>query len=360
MLKAPNRLVYAYDELQNLSGTSLPPPEEIFGDRSNGQPNVTLKDDPRRDIILQKCYRNSRPVLVSAHSLGFGIYRQAVKGKNVGLIQMFDYPKLWEDVGYKVQDGQLEKGQQLTLERTEETSPKFLEEHSNIDDLIQFRLFSSEIEQNEWLIEQIKKNLDDDELRHDDIVVINTDSLTTNTRTASIRKNLFNMGIQAHLAGVDTSADVFFRDTPSVTFTGIYRAKGNEAGMVYIINAQDCNGSGAGLASLRNRLFTAITRSKAWVRVVGYGPKMQELVDEFEALKKNDFALRFIYPDDETLSDLRIVHRDLSPHEKKRLKKTHNDLSQLANALENGNILPEDIGEDMRSRIIKLLEGGKP
>ena len=26
-----------------------------------------------------------------------------------------------------------------------------------------------------------------------------------------------------------------------MTFTGIFRAKGNEAGMVYIVNAQDCH-----------------------------------------------------------------------------------------------------------------------
>ena len=31
LLKHPRRLVYAYDELQSLSGESLPPPERIFG-----------------------------------------------------------------------------------------------------------------------------------------------------------------------------------------------------------------------------------------------------------------------------------------------------------------------------------------
>src|SRR3546814_12680601 len=66
MLKPPKRLVYAYDELQNLSGVSLPPPEEIFGNDEAGRPLVTFGEDRRRDVILQKCYRNSRPVLVSA------------------------------------------------------------------------------------------------------------------------------------------------------------------------------------------------------------------------------------------------------------------------------------------------------
>lgn len=106
-----------------------------------------------------------------------------------------------------------------------------------------------------------------------------------------------------------------------MTFTGIYRAKGNEAGMVYVINAQDCNSSGVGLASLRNRLFTAITRSKAWVRIIGHGPQMRSLIDEFECLKRHIFMLDFNYPNDNLLSKLRIVHRDLSPQEKQRLEK---------------------------------------
>lgn len=291
MLRQPKRLVYAYDELQNLSGTSLPPPEEIFGADDKGRPLVTFGGDRRRDVILQKCYRNSRPVLVTAHGLGFGIYRNAPMGTETGLVQMFDYPPLWEEIGYRVREGQLAKGRHIILERTPETSPAFLETHSNVEDLVQFLCFHSEAHQNEWLVEQICQNLGSDELRHDDIVVIHPDPLTARRNTGPIRKVLFDKGIQTHLAGVDTDADVFFRtDMPSVTFTGIYRAKGNEAGMVYVINAQDCNGSGPGLASLRNRLFTAITRSKAWVRVIGHGPKMQALIDEFCSLRARGFG----------------------------------------------------------------------
>ncbi|MEJ9514746.1 hypothetical protein R1F04_25985 [Escherichia coli] len=138
MLKQPKRLVYAYDELQNLSGTSLPPPEDIFGSDEHGQPLVTFGSDRKRDVILQKCYRNSRPVLVAAHGLGFGIYRNAPQGAETGLVQMFDYPALWEEIGYQVQRGQLSKGQHVVLERPTENSPRFLEEHSDINDLVQF------------------------------------------------------------------------------------------------------------------------------------------------------------------------------------------------------------------------------
>lgn len=360
MLKSPKRLVYAYDELQNLSGTSLPPPEEIFGNDEHGQPLVSFGNDRRRDVILQKCYRNSRPVLVSAHGLGFGIYRDAPQGTETGLVQMFDYPALWEEIGYKVQSGQLTKGQHVVLERTTETSPRFLEEHSDIDDLVQFIKFDDEVQQNAWLVQQIRHNLKEDELRHDDVIVIHSDPRTARGSTGPIRKQLFDEGIQTHLAGVDTDADVFFRtDTPSVTFTGIYRAKGNEAGMVYVINAQECNGSGPGLGSLRNRLFTAITRSKAWVRVIGYGPRMQGLIDEFSALKQHGFVLDFNYPDDALLGKLRIVHRDLSPQERQRLERRKSQLADLLGDLESGELHPEDLDEATREKLKKLLGGSE-
>lgn len=356
MLREPKRLVYAYDELQNLSGTSLPPPEEIFGNDDRGYPLVSFGNDRRRDVILQKCYRNSRPVLVAAHGLGFGIYRNAPRGAETGLVQMFDYPPLWEEIGYRVRDGKLEKGQHVVLERAGDTSPEFLSAHSPTDDLVQFIKFDSEVEQNDWLVQQIRHNLEFDELRHDDIIVIHPDPLTARMNVGPIRKRLFEAGIQTHLAGVDTEADIFFRtDTPSVTFTGIYRAKGNEAGMVYVINAQDCNGSGAGLANLRNRLFTAITRSKAWVRIIGHGPKMQGLIDEFESLKVRGYVLDFEYPDDDLLGKLRIVHRDISPQEKQRLERNRSQLAALVRELEGGNLHREDLDVDTRNKLRQLL-----
>lgn len=218
--------------------------------------------------------------------------------------------------------------------------------------------FSSQKEQDEWLIEQIKLNLNEDELKHDDIIVINPDSRTTRNNVGYIRSELFKQGIQNHLAGVDTSANIFFRtDNPSVTFTGIYRAKGNEAGMVYVINAHECNGEGQGLATLRNRLFTAITRSKAWVRVIGYGDKMIGLVEEFEKLKQKNFKLEFDYPTDELLQSLRIVHRDLSEEEKKKLDRGQQDAKNLANLLRNRILHIEDLPKNLREELLSLLHG---
>ena len=239
----PKRLVYAYDELQSLTGESLPSPEEIFGSNAN---------DDWRDVILDICYRNSRPLLVAAHALGFGIYRELTREGETGLIQMFDHPQLWQDIGYRVKNGELNSGSHVTLQRVDETSPKFLEDHSQPDDLIQFIRFENEQDQNSWLVHAIKKNLAEDELLHDDIIVINPDPLTTREKVGPIRSQLLKMGIDCHLAGVDTDQDTFFQSgSRSVTFTGVFRAKGNEAGMVYIINAQDCQSAGRNLATLQ-------------------------------------------------------------------------------------------------------------
>ena len=75
--------------------------------------------------------------------------------------------------------------------------------------------------------------------------------------------------------------------------------------MVYVINAHDCfqaddiNMLNSDNAKIRNRLFTAMTRSKAWVRVVGIGSQMDHLKAEYEKVKEKGFTLDFIYPTEE-------------------------------------------------------------
>ena len=259
---------------------------------------------------------------------------------------MFDHPQLWEEIGYRLREGNLEEGSSITLYRPGETSPEFLENHSDIDDLIQFKYFDNEEEQADWITKAIERNLnlEEDELRHDDIIVINPDPFTTRKKVGPIRARLLEKNINCHTAGVDTGPDIFFQpDFASVTFTGIYRAKGNEAGMVYIINAQDCHSALWNLASLRNRLFTAITRSKAWIRVLGIGPGMKELIKEYEKLKEQNFELRFTYPTREQREQLRLVHRDMTMVERTQREKSQKNVDTLIKDIESGNIHLEDL-----------------
>ena len=359
MLGTEKRLVYAYDELQTLNGSGLAPAEEIFGRNEQGDPRVTFdqnNEDGRRDIILEKCYRNSRPLLVTAHALGFGIYREPPPKAATGLVQIFEQKSLWEDIGYRVRQGQLEDGKRVVLGRDDDSSPRFLEDHSPIDDLIVFRTFANRTDQAQWIADEIERNLEQDELVANDIIVINPDPLTTRNNVGIVRKALFDRGIQSHLAGVDTSADVFFKlGDDSVTFTGVYRAKGNEAGMVYVINAHESLTGTANLARVRNRLFTAITRSKAWVRVAGIGPNMQMLTDEFLEAKAKNFTLDFRYPTEEERATLQVLHRDMSKATESRVKRYGQSLSELLSDIESGEVFPEDLDPETVTRLRSLL-----
>ena len=350
-LKDPKRLVYAYDELQNLGTRSLPPVEEIFGKSSDGTARVVIQPpesgNPKQDIILDTCYRNSRPVLSTAHALGFGVYRSK------GLVQIFENKNLWFDIGYQENGGEIDDGELVTLSRTPKSSPEFLEMHSPLEDLIQFEVFDTVEAQTAWLVAEIKRNLTEDELIPDDIVVINPDPLKTKDAVGEARRTLMKMGINSNLAGVTTIADVF-TEPGTVTFTGIFRAKGNEAAMVYVINAQDCFGAvlPRDVARVRNRLFTAITRSKAWVRVLGVGKAMSALKEEFEQAKKENFALHFVYPTEDERKTMMMVNRDMSKAEQDRSNKRRTNFAEIIESLDSG----ESFIEDYPDELVKKLE----
>lgn len=350
ILKPPKRLVYAYDELQNISNKQMPSPEELFGLDNKGKAIVSLQNTsgkPKQDIVLDVCYRNSRPILATAHALGFGLYRKE------GLIQMFDQHQLWKDVGYKVKAGKLEDGCEVTLYRDEQSSPEFLEGHSNIDDLISFHTFKNSDEQTQYLVSEIQKNITKDELKLDDIMVIHPDPYTAKRAVGSIREELFNKKINSNLAGVTTTPDEFFSEN-AVVFTQIYRAKGNEASMVYIINAHECFNA-FNRTQKRNMLFTALTRSKAWVRVIGFGSNMKALKEEFEEVKNHNFELNFRYPTKSERDKLYIVNRDMSEQERKNLESKSASLEGLLQSLTNGDIHKEDLPEDIRIKLKELL-----
>ncbi|MFQ5981647.1 MAG: hypothetical protein ACE5OZ_26170, partial [Candidatus Heimdallarchaeota archaeon] len=74
-----NRFVWAYDDLQTIFQTSAPTPGEIFGLDKNGKSKKELNED----VVLFKCYRNPREILVCAHAVGFGIYGERI-------VQMFE------------------------------------------------------------------------------------------------------------------------------------------------------------------------------------------------------------------------------------------------------------------------------
>jgi superfamily I DNA and RNA helicase len=187
-------------------------------------------------------------------------------------------------------------------------------------------------------------------------MVINPDPLSTRAAVGRARRLLFESDINSHLVGVDMPPDIFFDiDNASVAFTGIFRAKGNEAGMVYIINADHCARAFGNLARVRNRLFTAITRSKAWVRVLGVGDRMQVLIEEFEKVKEAAFSLDFVYPTPEIRKAINVINRDMTDAEKRAKKNASEQLTRLVEDVESGRTRIEDLPFDVVDRLKRLL-----
>lgn len=346
LLDSKKRLIYAYDELQNLGDSAMPSPEEIWGSDENGKPKVSFTEQSQ-DIILDVCYRNPGPVLTAAHALGFGVYRKP-------MIQMFEYDELWKEIGYEVENGELAEGQEVTLKRSAESSPALLENHNSYEELIKFRAFDSVQEEYDWVVSEIIKNIREEEILPSDIVVIHPNTKRMRQEVGYIRDQLFNSDVNSSIAGITSSPDEFFSDD-SITFTSIYRAKGNEAAMVYIINAEYCN-TVFELAKKRNILFTAMTRTKAWLRVVGTGDRFAELVEEYSKVKHNNFALKFKYPTQEEREKMRIVNRDMTSSERRRVSQARKNAENLA-ALLGGEVNLEDIPEELRAALIQKLKG---
>jgi len=353
--KEPKRIVYAYDELQNLGHYHMAPPSELFGFDSDKRPRVPeLKNDrgqPKQDIVLPVCYRNPPWALTIAHAIGFGIYRKEA------LVQFFDYPELWKEVGYEIVSGQISPGHHVVMKRRANASPQYFSELLKPEDVVVCSVFPDEEAQADRLAKEIKKNLEEDELEYSDILVILADPLTAKRKAAVVMKALDNVEIASHVAGVTSGVDSLFEDN-SIAISGIHRAKGNEAAMVYVLNS-DYAIPGYELLKRRNVLFTAITRTRAWVRLFGCGEGMEVLTKEVGSVKKNHYQLSFDIPDADTLKQLRRIHRDRTPEERKKLDKAQASLVDLLELIEKGDVSLETLPAELREALQKLTTESK-
>jgi len=272
---ANDRVVWAYHELQNLGSYSMAPPSELFGTNKRGEPRVpnldTADGTPKREVVLPVCYRNTPWALTVAHAIGFGIYRAK------GLVQFFEDPTLWYEVGYRVVDGSFTPGERVELQRAENSYPQYFAELLQPEDSVKWKRVDDPEAQYSWVAKQINKNLKEDELKHTDILVVIPDPITAKSVAARLIEALDEFGIPAHLAGVTSSVDTLYQDE-AIAITGIFRAKGNEAAMVYILNSefavqpfQSFRGRNILLVLNENRVkcafYAAFCKTRNWVLV---------------------------------------------------------------------------------------------
>ena len=245
---------------------------------------------------------------------------------------------------------------------TLKTSPELLK--VNPDEIIDFWSYETFKDLRTDLIEMLKKDLYQEQLLPSDIMIIDMDAI----ESASNRMRLMNLlyedenydpngeeALEIHSAGTTSPEDFFRKD--SIVYSSIYRAKGNEAFMIYIVNAQKCINS-LTPRSDRNALFTAITRSKGWVRVMGYGDEMKQLCQEFEETKKHDFKLYFKrYPTEEEKKQLILNNKDVDASIIKSIGTTRalfNKAREESN-VSNLQLMMEVLGVSTKEELLKIL-----
>jgi superfamily I DNA and RNA helicase len=324
----PHRVVFAYDELQNLGDAAVAQVAELFGRGADKKPRVQRlsrgQGVAEADIILPVCYRNTPWALSVAHAIGFGIYRKA------GLVQAFDDPVLWTEIGYELVDGELAPGAAVRLVRAASSTPRFFAGEIDPTDAVTCHEFPDADAQAAWVAAAVQHDLEHEDLRHRDLMVVITRPYPVEQNAAPLIKALAKLNIRAHIVGVQSSRDEVFVDG-SVAVSGIRRAKGNEAPMVYVLHAE--YGLEAGdVARRRNTLFTAITRSRAWVRVCGVGPNMAAVRREVDEVVANDYALAFRLPTADELQRMRRIRRDMSDEERTLLRRSSRELAAIIQA----------------------------
>lgn len=330
-------IIWAYDELQSLENMNMPDETELFGKDAAGNPRINLSDEedafkPREKISLSVCYRNPMWILVVAHALGFGIYRRPAEKESFGLIQMFDDLNAWENVGYECAEGTLDFGQKVILRRSSDATPTYFGQLLTAEESVQYKKFDTPDEQYSWVASEIEKNIREDKLRPEEILVVFLRTSTAWKESKKFKDILKKKGISSGYIGKEGEIGKdLFRMSGKVTLTQIYRAKGNEAPMVYVLDADYC---AAGETELRNKLFTAITRSKAWVRITGVGNAMDAIIDEINACKENNYQLAFTIPSKAELDKIKKINQDTQNNiAQSKIKKSIEILSKNKNQL---------------------------
>ena len=350
LTKPPYALYWAYDELQTLGELEIPNPTELFGVNKDGRPLVSLEmdtdDGMDRDLVLLRSYRCPQEVLMLAHGVGLGIHNPR------GPVQMLGDENSWRAVGYVLEKGRLQTGQDVELFRPAENSPNQITAiYTGSDPVITHRSFDSLDEELRWVAGKISDDIKQQLVPPEQIVVISLDSIHAKDCMVRLQRLLTEHGIASTIPGlIDDAAD--FAETGMVTLSTVWRAKGNEAPVVYIVSFQSLHDFAEEIEN-RNRAFTSISRAKGWVRITGSGPKMAGVQKEIECILADIPRFRFRFPD---MNKIRKLDASETTRRRQTVKKAKEAVEMLK-SLDPDAL--SDLSEQERSALLKLLAKSK-
>src|SRR4051812_16401149 len=94
-----------------------------------------------------------------------------------------------------------------------------------------------------------------------------------------------------------------------------------------------------------------MTRSRAWVRVTGWGDQAAAIGDEIMKVKALQYRLEFTIPTPAELATLRHLHRDRPAEAEAVIKRTSDALTTFLEALERGDVDFGDLPTAIRTRL---------
>ena len=302
-----NRLVWAYDDCQNIYGLEMQDTKTLFGSDPNGKPWIDFTSMPDADVILRKCYRNPREVLYHAFALGLGIFDPK------GPFQLPESNAHWESLGFEVSKGQGIKGDKMEILRPEENSPIYLNDTFTNEETVKCRAFSSEDDEIAYVVACIEADIKAG-LKAEDIMVVCLDDIRVPLYFSALKAGLNDRKIDVFNVQEQPSSSRIFAMPETVTLSTVHKAKGNEAGSIYALGVDGLfDPIQRQKIGSRNKIFVAITRSKAWVTLTGVGTYANDLVTEYDAARGAFPVLKFIMKD---RGDLKMIQYDLGEQQK--------------------------------------------
>lgn len=325
-LAIDQKLVIAYDVFQTIFDVESPTAASLFGTEGSDEPGVEFDEE----IILHKCYRNPREILVCAHAIGFGIYGSRT-------VQMLESKEHWEDFGYEV-EGDLLARKSVKVIRPRENSPSSISDANTINQIISCQVFAKPRQEVDYVVSRIALDIQEQGVPAEDILVICADDRNASVYLDSIGAALQGLGIKVNNMHRNSYGIHDFQQDGAVTLSTVYKAKGNEAYSVYLV----------GIDALfyrptprsRNIAFTGMTRAKGWLCVTGTGQEAATFEKELLSAKKHFPALEFVFPSAE---DLVFMKRDLVQVEPSEVEA---EISSLGVGLD-----PEDFERILRKRL---------
>ena len=125
----------------------------------------------------------------------------------------------------------------MVIERPRENSPLIVSDLQSPEQIIELKSLESSLQEINWIADNIERNILEENVRPDDIIVICLDDKNSKGHLQALSAALNYKNINTFNI-TDAFYSKGFIDEGSVTLSTVYKAKGNEAAIVYVMGTQ--------------------------------------------------------------------------------------------------------------------------